>query len=174
MPGELDAVLVEADVVEREHLDPARRARDEDGDAVVRRQAAAAASPAWPGATSAAVEPGASGFTPYGAGITRSRFSAPSATTVSSVSKVCGCSSWPGTLCTRRPRIDTEALAVVGGEGEPRQRRDARPQPVVDQRGRAGSTDSRRVGGAQERLVGVALLVEGQHVGDGRPQVDAP
>ena len=28
--------------------------------------------------------------------------------------------------------------------------------------------------GAQERLVGVALLVEGEDVGDRRPQLDAP
>ena len=93
------------------------------------------------------------------------------ASTASTVSKLCACSSCPGTLCTRVPAAIVTGAAGGGGiarhllQGE-RQvgaGRDARRELVADQPGQL--EDRAPLGrGTQEVLVRDALLVEAEHV----------
>ena len=77
----------------------------------------------------------------------------------------------PGHALHAQPHGDRETLPAVDREGEPRDRGRARPERVADQAREA--RDRLPLGRRpQVGLVRVALLVEGQHVGDGCPELE--
>ena len=79
--------------------------------------------------------------------------------------------TWSGDALHPAPHGDDDVVPVVERVREVDARGDARPQLVADQPGKLEHR-ARFGRGVQVSLVRDALLVEGEHVGDGRPPVE--
>ncbi len=89
----------------------------------------------------------------------------------STVSKLCGFSSWPGTLMTLRPLRIRVSAPASSAKLSMRLRREAGPQAVADEARQPQQriTLARR---AQEKLVGDPLVVEGKNVAGRREKLE--